>query len=96
MSVFYVYPLSPEEFHAFTTIFIDLPQRNDEFIICSHPNSIYGWLDPETVDNRRRVVLTPAEDVIYVLAHTGRADWDFVRWIAANEIPMGPPIQIYF
>lgn len=96
MSAFYVYQLNPEQFHAFTNTFTDLAQRNEEYITCSPGNTIYAWLHPEDMENRSRIVLSPEENVIYVLARTGRADWDFARWLTANQIPMNPPIQIYF
>lgn len=93
MTAFYVYPLNREQFESFSETFPDLEKRNDDFIVVN--NQFYGWMDPEDFENRRRIVLTPEGDDVFVLAKTGRADWDFVRWVARNEIPMAPPMQIY-
>jgi hypothetical protein len=93
MTAYYVYPLTRQEFEGFSDAFPNLSQRNEEFHVID--DRFYGWLDPEDYENRRRIVLTPEEDEVFILARTGRADWDFVRWIARNEIPMAPPIQIY-
>ena len=93
MTAFYVYPLSLELYEAFSENFPDLSRRNEEFQV--ENTRFYGWVDPPDFQNRRRMVLTPAEDEVYILARSGRADWDFVQWIAHNDIRMDPPLQIY-
>ena len=93
MTAFYVYPLSTDLYEAFFEDFPDLFQRNEEFHVES--NRFYGWIDPPDFENRRRLVLTPAENEVFILARVGRADWEFVRWVARNDIQMNPPLQIY-
>ena len=95
MSSYYVYPLSRARFRVFKEDFPNYKQRNDDFIIVKH--RYCGWLDPPDMENRRRMTLTinSHNDEIFILARSGRGDWDFAQWLSANDITMPPPIQIY-
>lgn len=94
MTAFYVYPLNRQDLQGFREAFPEIEHRNEEFIIID--DRFYGWMDPEDFENRRRLVLTPQQDEVFILVRTGRADWDFIRWVARNEIEMAPPIQFFF
>lgn len=93
MTTFYVYPLSLEDYQQFLDNFPDIERRNEGFRIIESRHT--GWLDPPDFENRRRLVITPRNHEVIVLVKSGRDDWEFVRWLARNEIPMDPPLEMY-
>lgn len=94
MTDWYVYLLTRDQFRDFARYIENLVERNDEFHVYTAP--FQAWLDPETSENRRRVVLEPGPNEVFVVAKSGVADWDIVRWIALVNIRMDPPPIIYF
>ena len=93
MTAFYVYQLTPEQYTNFSDLFPDLAQRNEDFRVVT--NTLHVWEDPPDLENRRRIILRPAEENVFILAKSGRGDWEFARWLATNEIPMPPPPHVY-
>lgn len=93
MSEFYVYPLALPVYEGLLQSFPDLLRRNEEFQVITE--RYWGWLDPPEFENRRRIVLDPPNGRIFLLAKTGRPDWEIAGWLSRNELPTPPPTMVY-